>query len=268
MAQLLSSLDVIDVASPCPANWNAMTGDERVRHCAQCDLNVYDLSDLSHDDAIRLIHEKEGQLCVRFFRRADGTVLTRDCPVGLRAVRLKLARMWTTAVAMAGALFCGSLFSRSARAERPAPEAPPVHLTEVKGNICIHPAPDVQVSLMVQLLTPEQTVTLLKTILEREASQPQGMPDPSDTQAPAEIERQTLAERLSDPEFVVPASGSEEHKQLVIHLSRFLKKYPDLAPKPAALLAPIVPDIKGEMLLGRLMVPRGPALPLEKIRLP
>jgi hypothetical protein len=35
-------------------------------------------------EAERLVVEKEGRLCVRFHRRADGTVLTRDCPVGLR----------------------------------------------------------------------------------------------------------------------------------------------------------------------------------------
>jgi hypothetical protein len=34
-----------------------------------------------------LILEKEGKLCVRFFRRKDGTVLTDDCPVGLKAIR-------------------------------------------------------------------------------------------------------------------------------------------------------------------------------------
>lgn len=33
-------LESIRIAAPCKADWNAMTGDERVRFCGQCKLNV------------------------------------------------------------------------------------------------------------------------------------------------------------------------------------------------------------------------------------
>ena len=33
----------------------------------------------------------EGSPCVRFYRRFDGTVLTADCPVGLRKLRFRRA---------------------------------------------------------------------------------------------------------------------------------------------------------------------------------
>lgn len=62
-----------------------MKGDDRVRHCTQCKLNVYNLSALSEADAIKLVTERENRICVTFFRRADGTVLTRDCEGGLVA---------------------------------------------------------------------------------------------------------------------------------------------------------------------------------------
>ena len=62
------------------------------------------------------VEEKEGKLCVRFFRRADGTVMTQDCPVGLRAVRLKLARMAGAALALVAVLAAGLGLRR-----RPAP---------------------------------------------------------------------------------------------------------------------------------------------------
>jgi hypothetical protein len=39
----------LKIATPCPATWNDMDGDERVR----------------------------------FYQREDGTVITRDCPVGM-----------------------------------------------------------------------------------------------------------------------------------------------------------------------------------------
>ena len=43
----LPVLDRVRVASPCDADWNEMTGDAHRRHCAQCDLHVYDLSALT-----------------------------------------------------------------------------------------------------------------------------------------------------------------------------------------------------------------------------
>ena len=47
-----------------------------------------------------LIRRTEGRLCVRFYRRKDGTILTRNCPVGLQAVKEKVSRI-STAIAAA-----------------------------------------------------------------------------------------------------------------------------------------------------------------------
>ncbi|HSS20747.1 MAG TPA: carboxypeptidase-like regulatory domain-containing protein [Pyrinomonadaceae bacterium] len=92
MKAISSNLDRLRVASPCPKSWEQMTGDDRVRFCDQCQLNVYNLSALSRLEAESLIASTEGRLCGRFFRRADGTVLTTDCPVGLRALRLRVSK--------------------------------------------------------------------------------------------------------------------------------------------------------------------------------
>ncbi len=81
------SIDELQVASPCSAPWTDMTGSDTVRLCSQCEKNVYDLSLLTRAEAAQLIREKEGKLCIRFFKRADGTVLTADCPKGLLALR-------------------------------------------------------------------------------------------------------------------------------------------------------------------------------------
>ena len=70
----LPVVDNIRVAAPCSASWDAMTGDDRVRACGDCQKNVYNLSDLTRDEAEALIREKEGRLCVRYFQRADGTI--------------------------------------------------------------------------------------------------------------------------------------------------------------------------------------------------
>src|SRR5260370_15414772 len=48
--------------------------------------NVYNLSEMTRREAEALVREKEGQLCARLYRRADGTILTSNCPAGLRAI--------------------------------------------------------------------------------------------------------------------------------------------------------------------------------------
>ncbi|HET7503756.1 MAG TPA: hypothetical protein VFK02_22200, partial [Kofleriaceae bacterium] len=80
----LPVLDNLGVAAPCTVSWDGMTGDDRVRSCAQCHKNVYNLSDLTREQAEALIREREGSLCVRYYQRADGTILLKDCEVGVK----------------------------------------------------------------------------------------------------------------------------------------------------------------------------------------
>ena len=80
-------LDDVGVAAPCDADWNAMKGDERVRHCPACRQNVYNLSAISRREAVDLIAEREGRVCIRMLRRADGTLVPRDCRELLRRAR-------------------------------------------------------------------------------------------------------------------------------------------------------------------------------------
>ncbi|HEY9773578.1 MAG TPA: hypothetical protein V6C81_07185 [Planktothrix sp.] len=75
------------VAAPCSAGWENMNGDERKRFCALCQKNVYNIAEMSTKDAINLIEENEGNLCMRLYRRKDGTIVTDNCPVGLRKIR-------------------------------------------------------------------------------------------------------------------------------------------------------------------------------------
>lgn len=95
------SLENFAIASPCSADWNQMDGDERRRFCAQCRLHVHDLSAMTRDEVDAMLRSAgPGRLCVRLFRRADGRVLTRDCPTGLRVrmrrARARIAALWLT----------------------------------------------------------------------------------------------------------------------------------------------------------------------------
>jgi len=85
-----------------------MIGDERVRFCGQCELNVYNLSALNRTQAENLISGTEGRLCVRFHRRKDGSILTQDCPVGLRALRRRMSRFRRALAAAILGFFAGT----------------------------------------------------------------------------------------------------------------------------------------------------------------
>jgi hypothetical protein len=102
MKTSLELLNDLQVASPCTADWNEMTGDDDVRFCGECEKNVYDLSSLTSVQVRSLILEKKGKLCIRFYRRADGTVLTADCPVGVRQRVRRKRRLAVFAAWLAG----------------------------------------------------------------------------------------------------------------------------------------------------------------------
>src|SRR5438874_2539621 len=92
MTESRLDLNAIQIKNPCPADWNKMQGDERSRFCGQCKLNVFNFSEMTRDQIEALILEKEGRLCARFYRRDDGTMLTRDCsPIRASRARRKLA---------------------------------------------------------------------------------------------------------------------------------------------------------------------------------
>jgi hypothetical protein len=118
----LDLLNSIKIASPCTADWESMTGDDRARFCGECRLNVYNLSSMSAEDAAALIREKEGHLCVRMFRRADGTVITRDCPVGVRLIRIKAAKAAGRLAAAAMFLISGAMAAATGNRDQRLPK--------------------------------------------------------------------------------------------------------------------------------------------------
>jgi len=81
-------LNVVEIEDPCTEDWDAMSGIGAVRYCHLCKFNVYDLSEMSDAEAVALVDGTEGRLCVTFYERADGTVVTKDCaPDRLLAAR-------------------------------------------------------------------------------------------------------------------------------------------------------------------------------------
>jgi hypothetical protein len=116
MKKFTNPLDNIHIASPCKADWNEMMGNERRRFCAECKLNVYNLSGMTTQEAENLLINSEGRVCVRFYRRADGSVITRDCPVGWQAFKHRVSKAATAFTSIvfgiAGGLGFTALFSQ------------------------------------------------------------------------------------------------------------------------------------------------------------
>jgi hypothetical protein len=107
MAKYTSPLGHLTVAAPCSADWDEMIGNDWARFCGQCRLNVYNLSGMTKREAETLIAGAEGRLCVRFYRRSDGTILTANCPVGLVALRRRLSRVASAALSAVLSFFAG-----------------------------------------------------------------------------------------------------------------------------------------------------------------
>lgn len=137
-------LESIHIANPCSADWGKMQGDDRARFCASCEKHVYNLSDMTRAEAEKLVNDKEGRLCVQFYQRADGTMLTDNCPIPLRPARNGVRWMWRgigAGVAAFAALFSGFAIrdaSAKSRAVRGAPRISPP--TRTAGGMETHPA--------------------------------------------------------------------------------------------------------------------------------
>ena len=86
-------IENIRIASPCPADWEKMPGDNRIRHCDACNLNVYNLAAFTEAEIRDLVANRNGRFCGRIYQRRDGTVLTQNCPVGVRAVTRRISRI-------------------------------------------------------------------------------------------------------------------------------------------------------------------------------
>lgn len=155
MTTALELLSQTKVAAPCSADWNTMKGDEFSRFCEHCSKNVYNLSALTAEAAIDLIREKEGNLCGRFFRRTDGTMLTADCPIGVHhRVRRKrnLAMLAASVFGLFGFSGCSkfddasntttaepSARQQNTKSTQPAEQMPGNQMPAIAGGICAPP---------------------------------------------------------------------------------------------------------------------------------
>ena len=170
------SLDVIEVANPCPADWNEMHGSDHVRFCKHCQLNVYNLSAMTRHAAEQLVNQREGRLCVSFYRRQDGTVITSDCGGGLRFAARRVWRAASGAVAAVACIILAPMGWASPSKCDPAKptEVQPAEVTNVVGGMPLPNAAPVRGEMV---LGDVATVVLGKVrAVEPPATQPVAPP--------------------------------------------------------------------------------------------
>jgi hypothetical protein len=128
------------IASPCTEAWDTMLGDGAMRSCSRCEKEVFDLSQMTLGQAEALIAARVNErICVRLFKRRDGTMMFADCEIGARGVLMR------TVGAATVALVVGAAAMAYASAPQP-PEplrAPPSHTSPAAlrqaGEEFLHP---------------------------------------------------------------------------------------------------------------------------------
>ncbi len=106
----------ITVPSPCKADWNAMIGNDQIRFCQHCSLDVHNLSLMSRHQAERLVANSKGRLCIRYLRNPAGGLATIPISqklhhIGRRTSRL-VAGVFTATISITSAVAQNAPVSR------------------------------------------------------------------------------------------------------------------------------------------------------------
>jgi hypothetical protein len=134
-------LSQITVPTPCQMDWNVMDGNDRVRFCASCGKHVYNLAAMTSDEAISLIQAQGGEMCGRFHRRQDGTVVTSDCQAQLqvrpRPLQFSLRSIMAVIAGFAALFSVTRLLQRDVPPPSPVPTTP--WTTQIQGMLRCEP---------------------------------------------------------------------------------------------------------------------------------
>jgi hypothetical protein len=83
----------LTIPSPCTADWNSMVGNDQVRFCEHCSLDVHNLSVMTRNQAQRLVARSNGRLCVRYHSDSRGKPLTLPLAQKLHRINRRVSRI-------------------------------------------------------------------------------------------------------------------------------------------------------------------------------
>lgn len=67
-------IEQIKVKEPCSESWDEMIGNDEMRFCGHCNLNVNNLSAMTRRKALKIVKKSKGGICVRYMQNpADKT---------------------------------------------------------------------------------------------------------------------------------------------------------------------------------------------------
>jgi hypothetical protein len=94
-------LPLVSIPKPCDVSWDALSGTDTTRRCAQCDRAIQNLSAMTAAEAERFLAHSHGErLCVTYSRGPDGEVVTTDRPARFSFGRLATASTAAAATAL------------------------------------------------------------------------------------------------------------------------------------------------------------------------
>ena len=125
-------LNNLTIPSPCNADWNSMKGNDQSRFCAHCNLDVHNLSQMTHRQAQRLVNKSQGRLCVQFLPGPNGPrtlpLVHKIHRLGRRASRLA-AGAFTATLSVTSAVAQSSLNSPASNLNPPSATQSALRLT-------------------------------------------------------------------------------------------------------------------------------------------
>jgi len=149
----------LNISSPCPKKWSQLVGDDRVRYCGDCKLNVYNLTVMRPAEIEALVRRTSGRLCGQLYVRPDRTATLRDCATGRAgALRRKIWKLASAFLVLAFGLAFRGMDRPDTRElptwlravanwiepEKPVPPRLAVGQLRVLGEICpVAPPPPV-----------------------------------------------------------------------------------------------------------------------------
>jgi ankyrin repeat protein len=119
-----SFIDSIKVENPCKEDWDEMNGNDTVRFCSHCSKNVNNLSEMTRKQAIRLVRQSGGKLCIRYIPNTKtGSPVFAD----------RFGRIARNAGAAAGVLTASMMLSTAAFAQGGTESQP--QLVQIENSI-------------------------------------------------------------------------------------------------------------------------------------
>jgi hypothetical protein len=119
-----SNRSELTIRTPCPKRWEELSGDGRRRFCSECSLHVHNAAALTERQALALVAESEGRVCMRIECGPSGAPVFRE-------EQGRLARLSRWALSAGTALLAACQGSVATIPGDPKPVQPPSRMGKV-----------------------------------------------------------------------------------------------------------------------------------------